>query len=571
MDKDKFQELFEAKALAEQELEKMRTPVTILFSDIKGSTRYFEKYGDVAGMAMIERHNRVLFPVIARNGGWVVKTIGDSIMASFADPVSAVKTAVEMQQTLETDRAGQMEDDERIRIRIGVHSGLGLIKDNDIFGDVVNAAARIQDQTEADQILISQLLLEPAKQAGYQCAHFGKAELKGKAEPIDVYAVAWSESATEDLIEGIQARFDAKFREFRRRQSELEEEFENSRDQWRAERRKLVAEIEQLEEALEHARQEARTQIADDLRSEIRFQLDEAIRTRDELQQQLVDAQAKWDSERNALKAQIAAMQASVIEGMERSNNPARMALAIRDQVDTRLAKAKQEWQLQWDAERRRLNAEVERWKKAGEGTEKKDLARRALLEKLGKAGASDSAPGTKTAELWQKEFEDARLKWQAERDQLLLRIKQLERDVQRGQENIRAEAYQDIRNEYEPKAESTRKREQLEQEIQSLLTQLHEERERWSLQVAEFQQSIPAAQEASKKQALAELQIEFDTKLEESQRMRIRAERKVQDILEESEAERRRSKRQIEELEDQLKEAQDTALRATRQSRGTM
>jgi len=50
MEKDKFQELLDAKFLAEQQLEKMRTPVTVLFSDIKGSTSYYEKHGDLAGI-----------------------------------------------------------------------------------------------------------------------------------------------------------------------------------------------------------------------------------------------------------------------------------------------------------------------------------------------------------------------------------------------------------------------------------------------------------------------------------------------------------------------------------------
>src|SRR5882762_9318993 len=95
-DKDKLQELLEARAQAEHELEKMRTPVTILFSDIKGSTAYFEKKGDLEGMAMINRHNGILFPVIADEGGRVVKTIGDSIMACFDDPVAAVKAGAGM-------------------------------------------------------------------------------------------------------------------------------------------------------------------------------------------------------------------------------------------------------------------------------------------------------------------------------------------------------------------------------------------------------------------------------------------------------------------------------------------
>ncbi len=55
-------------AKAEQELEKLRTPITILFSDIKGSTTFAEKKGDVEYMAMIDRHNRILFPVVEAEG-----------------------------------------------------------------------------------------------------------------------------------------------------------------------------------------------------------------------------------------------------------------------------------------------------------------------------------------------------------------------------------------------------------------------------------------------------------------------------------------------------------------------
>ena len=93
MDKDKLQELLEARAQAEQELEKLRTPMTILFSDIKGSTAYAEKKGDVEYMSMINRHNSILFPVIEAQGGRVVKTIGDAILAQFQDGVGAVKAA----------------------------------------------------------------------------------------------------------------------------------------------------------------------------------------------------------------------------------------------------------------------------------------------------------------------------------------------------------------------------------------------------------------------------------------------------------------------------------------------
>src|SRR5215813_1284146 len=106
MDDEKLSQLWEPNARAEGRLEKLRTPITVLFSDIKGSTSYAEKKGDVEYMAMLTRHNAILFPVIEAEGGAVVKTIGDSILAKFADPVAAIKAAAGMQRALAKDREG---------------------------------------------------------------------------------------------------------------------------------------------------------------------------------------------------------------------------------------------------------------------------------------------------------------------------------------------------------------------------------------------------------------------------------------------------------------------------------
>src|SRR3989441_11260730 len=304
MDKDKLQELLEARAQAEQELEKLRAPMTILFSDIKGSTAYAEKKGDVEYMGMINRHNSILFPVIEGAGGRVVKTIGDAILACFQDPVAAIKAAAGMQRVLLEDREGRAEIDQ-IHIRIGLHTGLGLIKDGDVFGDVVNAASRVQHQADVEQVLITDVLVDAAKKAGFECARMGRAELKGKDEPIDLYAVAWSESATQQLIAQLQVQYDKKLKDQKKQQQQIEEDFENARDQWRTERRNLNGEIEQLEESVERARQTARDQASADLQSELRFQVEEAIRARQQLEQDLAAAQQKFEAERNNLKAQI--------------------------------------------------------------------------------------------------------------------------------------------------------------------------------------------------------------------------------------------------------------------------
>jgi class 3 adenylate cyclase len=565
-EKDKLQELLEQRAQAEQELEKLKTPMTILFSDIKDSTAYAEKRGDIEYMSMISRHNGLLFPLIQSHGGRVVKTIGDAILALFDDPVAGIKAAAEMQRTLVKDREGKEEIDQ-IHIRIGLHYGLGLIKDNDVFGDVVNAASRIQHQADPEQILITDALLDAARTAGFECAKIGRAEIKGKDEPIDLYALAWSESATKQLIDEVQTRYEKRFKDLKRQQDQLEEEFENSREQWRAERRNLNTEIEQLEEAVERARQAAKAQLSEDLQSELRFQLDEAIRSRQQVEQDLEMVRQNFEAERNNLKAQVAGMQASVLEAMERSNNPSRMAAALRDQVDLRVAEAKQDWQLQWEGERKRLTAEIERLKKSGAPgalEEKKEAARRALLEKLGKLPAGSAGPPPKTADQLEREFEGAKTQWNTQREQLQFKVKKLEIELQRNRDGVRTEIYQEILAQYEPKlVEANRERQLLELEIQSLTSDLASDRQRLNAQVEQLQRALPEGQEAARKQVLAELQGDFDAKVDEANRLRSRAERKYQDVIEELEAAQRRSKKQIAALEEQLREAKEAAYKA--------
>src|SRR4051794_38248835 len=120
MDKDKVEEPLEAPTQPDRELETLKpTEMTILFSDIKGSTAYAEREGDMKYMAMINHHNDLLFRVITEEGGCVIKTIGDAILAKFDDSASGIRAAVGMQRALAKDGEGR-EDTEQIRIRIGL-------------------------------------------------------------------------------------------------------------------------------------------------------------------------------------------------------------------------------------------------------------------------------------------------------------------------------------------------------------------------------------------------------------------------------------------------------------------
>jgi serine/threonine protein kinase/AAA+ ATPase superfamily predicted ATPase len=180
---------------------KYKRLIVILFSDIVGSTRFFEQRGDIDGRAMLSRHNRQMFPVIKKNNGTIIKTMGDSIMASFLDVRAACSCAREMQQVLLRENQAQPPED-RISIRIAFHFGKAVIEKEDVFGDAVNVASRIQKYTDGDQIMISQSVVdEIANDSEYTYVQVGSVDMKGKAEKMSLYRLKWYD---EELIEHIQ-------------------------------------------------------------------------------------------------------------------------------------------------------------------------------------------------------------------------------------------------------------------------------------------------------------------------------------------------------------------------------
>ena len=177
--------------------EKFEKEVVILFTDICGYTMHTDVHGDVSGLALIQRHNQIVLPIIEKHEGLVIKTIGDAIMVSFSNPLNAVKASVAIQQGLhEYNRTSEAND--QIHVKIGINIGQALVDEADIHGDVVNVASRIQVQAGPDQILISSPVYEQVR--GIEdilCRAHGVARVKGKAEPLELYRVVWRD---EDIF-----------------------------------------------------------------------------------------------------------------------------------------------------------------------------------------------------------------------------------------------------------------------------------------------------------------------------------------------------------------------------------
>jgi len=198
-----------------RQIRRSRKPVTILFTDVVGSTRYWDVHGDVKGRLMIDLHNRLIYPVIRRHRGKVIKHIGDAIMASFRSPANGLKAAIGIQQILEERR--EQDKNFRLKVRIGVHTGEALVEDKDVFGDTVNLAARLERCARGDEICVSGETAERLNKKRFCLVNTGSISPKGKRSQITIYRCEWQEYPS--IIDGIKE--DAFFQMLMRQKFEL--------------------------------------------------------------------------------------------------------------------------------------------------------------------------------------------------------------------------------------------------------------------------------------------------------------------------------------------------------------
>ena len=122
------------------------TSLTFLFTDLKGSTELYERVGDLVAFDLVREHFRVLNESVAAEGGAVVKTIGDAVMATFVTPDRALAAALRMREAMRALNATHGRED--LLLKIGIHEGpclaVSLNERQDYFGQTVNIASRVQ-------------------------------------------------------------------------------------------------------------------------------------------------------------------------------------------------------------------------------------------------------------------------------------------------------------------------------------------------------------------------------------------------------------------------------------------
>jgi len=161
-------------------MEEQGRVTTVLFADVSGSTRLYETEGDAAALDAIGRCIERLSQAAESIGGRVLKTIGDEVMVLFPTPDAAASAASEMHAAVDTLPP---VNGTKLGVRIGFHSGPVIQRDNDVFGDTVNLAARLVNQAQKGQIVTSRETvqqLSPALRASTRRLY--AITIKGKAD-----------------------------------------------------------------------------------------------------------------------------------------------------------------------------------------------------------------------------------------------------------------------------------------------------------------------------------------------------------------------------------------------------
>ncbi len=168
--------------------------LTILFTDLKGSTEMYERLGDLKAFTLVRQHFDSLTHVINKHNGAVVKTIGDAIMATFLHPVDAVLAAIAMHSEIKKFNIENHVED--FLLKIGIHSGTAIavtLNDRlDYFGQAINMASRVQSYARANEICITEEVLESENvraAIGYYTLISEKANLKGISREVLVYRI----------------------------------------------------------------------------------------------------------------------------------------------------------------------------------------------------------------------------------------------------------------------------------------------------------------------------------------------------------------------------------------------
>lgn len=162
--------------------------LTIMFTDVVDYTRRTSGQSRTEISALLKHCNRLLLPIIHRFGGWQVKNLGDALLVAFHSPTDALRCGMAQQDAV-ADSNRYLPAEQHLHIRVAVTVGEVLLQDNDVFGEAVNLAARLEQVTPPDAIYFTEAVYLAMNRAEVTSQFVGTEQFKGIPEPVRIYQV----------------------------------------------------------------------------------------------------------------------------------------------------------------------------------------------------------------------------------------------------------------------------------------------------------------------------------------------------------------------------------------------
>jgi adenylate cyclase len=173
-----------------------RRLAAIMFTDIVGYTSISQR-NEASALQLLEEHRGIVRSFFTKHNGTEIKTMGDAFLVEFASALEAVRCAFDIQQSLNELNADRPLD-RRILVRIGIHLGDVVHSQNDVYGDAVNIASRIQPLSEPGGICVtSQVYDQVRNKFEFPMTTLGRRQLKNVGEPTEAYRVVlpWTQKS----------------------------------------------------------------------------------------------------------------------------------------------------------------------------------------------------------------------------------------------------------------------------------------------------------------------------------------------------------------------------------------
>lgn len=171
--------------------------LTVMFIDMVGYTSTTSKLSREEVSQLIGDFDKACAPIIHHFHGFILKKIGDAFLITFRSATDAILCGIELQKSFAK---------QPVQIRVAIHTGEVVHKENDIYGDTVNTAARIEGVAEAGEIMFSETVFHAMNKNEIQYVHVGLKHLKGLKHPVRLFRVLTKEDVKKRRRKAFSSR-----------------------------------------------------------------------------------------------------------------------------------------------------------------------------------------------------------------------------------------------------------------------------------------------------------------------------------------------------------------------------